>query len=143
MKIDIRLLSECDPVILEDENSPQDLDLDVPGVKLISGARIKARVVKIPEGEQCVVAMDVHLEVSYLMQCSRCLEEISAWINKDFHLDYPCDSPEEIIDITEDIRQEIMFAYPVQPLCKESCKGLCQKCGKNLNEGNCLCKSSQ
>jgi uncharacterized protein len=28
---------------------------------------------------------------------------------------------------------------PVRFLCKEDCKGVCTKCGKNLNEGECEC----
>ncbi len=30
---------------------------------------------------------------------------------------------------------------PMKVLCKDDCKGLCPKCGKNLNEGECGCKS--
>ena len=43
------------------------------------------------------------------------------------------------IDITKDVRDYSLLAIPMKKLCKEDCKGLCAKCGKNLNEGNCNC----
>jgi uncharacterized protein len=29
--------------------------------------------------------------------------------------------------------------FPSRFLCSDDCKGLCQRCGKNLNEGACNC----
>jgi uncharacterized protein len=43
------------------------------------------------------------------------------------------------IDLNPDIREEIILVYPIKPLCSIDCKGLCPKCGKNLNEGKCNC----
>ncbi len=37
--------------------------------------------------------------------------------------------------------EEIVLALPVAPKCSEGCKGICQTCGKNLNEGPCVCTS--
>lgn len=34
---------------------------------------------------------------------------------------------------------EILFAWPAKVLCKEDCKGICAKCGANLNEKDCGC----
>lgn len=43
------------------------------------------------------------------------------------------------IDLLPAIREHIILAAPLQPLCKEDCLGLCQVCGTNLNEGRCGC----
>jgi len=43
------------------------------------------------------------------------------------------------IDLDEIIREQIILAEPTKHLCQEACKGLCQKCGKDLNEGPCSC----
>ena len=43
------------------------------------------------------------------------------------------------IDLDQDIREEIILDYPIKPLCRPDCKGLCPRCGKNLNEGGCSC----
>jgi len=44
------------------------------------------------------------------------------------------------IDLLPVIRDTILLSMPMKPLCSEDCKGLCFKCGKNLNEGPCGCK---
>lgn len=43
------------------------------------------------------------------------------------------------IDLLPAIREHVILATPLQPLCKEDCLGLCQVCGANLNEGVCKC----
>lgn len=43
------------------------------------------------------------------------------------------------IDLLPAIREHLILATPIQPLCKEDCLGLCQVCGTNLNEGRCGC----
>lgn len=42
-------------------------------------------------------------------------------------------------DLSEVVREQIVLAEPMKHLCKEDCKGLCDRCGKNLNEGPCNC----
>ena len=37
------------------------------------------------------------------------------------------------IDLREAIRQNLVLALPIQPLCREDCKGLCPECGRDLN----------
>jgi uncharacterized protein len=36
--------------------------------------------------------------------------------------------------------EDIVFSMPQRMLCAPGCKGLCQRCGQNLNEGECDCK---
>lgn len=43
------------------------------------------------------------------------------------------------LDFLPAIREHVILATPLQPLCKDNCLGLCQKCGINLNEGLCGC----
>jgi len=45
------------------------------------------------------------------------------------------------IDLLPALREHLILATPLQPLCDESCAGLCQVCGVNLNEGVCGCYS--
>lgn len=37
------------------------------------------------------------------------------------------------------VREQIILAAPMQPLCREACLGLCSQCGKDLNQGPCQC----
>ena len=44
-----------------------------------------------------------------------------------------------VIDIRDAVRQYLLMALPLKPLCSEACAGLCPSCGHNLNEGPCGC----
>lgn len=46
---------------------------------------------------------------------------------------------ENILNLTELLRQDLAVAIPIKPLCDEHCKGLCSRCGQNLNQGQCDC----
>lgn len=43
------------------------------------------------------------------------------------------------LDVDELIRSDVLLSLPTKFLCKEDCKGLCAKCGANLNLGDCDC----
>jgi len=45
-----------------------------------------------------------------------------------------------MLDLTEMLRQGIALMVPIQPLHSPDCKGLCQLCGKDLNQGACGCE---
>ena len=40
------------------------------------------------------------------------------------------------------VKHEIMLNIPMKPLCTEKCKGFCEVCGMNLNDGSCQCEIS-
>jgi uncharacterized protein len=46
---------------------------------------------------------------------------------------------DDLIDITELVRDILIASQPIQSLCKADCKGLCPVCGQNLNNGECNC----
>jgi len=41
------------------------------------------------------------------------------------------------------LREEIFLSIPYKKLCKEDCKGICPKCGANLNKNTCNCKKEK
>lgn len=43
------------------------------------------------------------------------------------------------VDIDKPLMDNIILAMPMKTLCSEDCKGLCRKCGANLNIQNCNC----
>ena len=47
------------------------------------------------------------------------------------------------LDITTPLFEEMLLEMPSKILCREDCRGLCPRCGKNLNEGGCDCKQSE
>lgn len=46
---------------------------------------------------------------------------------------------DNIFDLDEYLRQSILVNVPIKPLCEEACKGLCPRCGANLNDKSCEC----
>ncbi|MBN2026173.1 MAG: DUF177 domain-containing protein [Actinobacteria bacterium] len=46
---------------------------------------------------------------------------------------------EGTIDLNLLVNDAVMLSLPIKHLCDEGCKGLCQACGKNLNQGECGC----
>ena len=101
----------------------------------------------------CSLSTDVELT------CSRCLGQFSHHLKLNFEEEYlptvdvatgvPMPPPEEpstftidehhILDLTEAARQYSLLTIPMKPLCAEDCAGICQNCGKNLNQGDCGC----
>ena len=43
------------------------------------------------------------------------------------------------IDLVDLLREEVWLAWKPMVVCSESCKGLCQQCGENLNRDECKC----
>ncbi len=81
-------------------------------------------------------------------ECVRCLDEIRQTLTIEFIELYAFNRnsvtesglllPENgKIDLTPIIREEMILAIPINPLCKTDCKGLCPICGENLNQTLC------
>jgi uncharacterized protein len=56
----------------------------------------------------------------------------------DDHVDIKHYTDDEL-DLEETLREELLLAMPIAPVCREACKGLCPSCGKDWNEGTCEC----
>lgn len=98
-----------------------------------------------------------HTEIE--LTCSRCLGLFNCPLALNIEEEYfpttdilsgaPLPLPEEpscftidehnILDLTEAIRQYVLLAIPMKPLCHQECAGLCPTCGANLNHSSCNC----
>lgn len=47
---------------------------------------------------------------------------------------------DDIIDLGQALKDELILSLPVRVLCNESCRGLCANCGINRNEASCSCE---
>ena len=87
--------------------------------------------------------------------CDRCLSEFTDRVKDSFTIYYTRDreaiqnDDEEVmqltpgtaeIDLSKGLRESILLGTSMKVLCRKDCKGLCQSCGKNLNEVSCHCK---
>ena len=111
---------------------PSALDAERDDIRLDAPVTVSSFVVKT-EGE-LVVQADIQARAQ--MSCARCLESFDVPLQASATLSYPV-ALTDVIDITEDIRQELMLAYPMVPVCQPDCRGLCTACGQNLNVGTC------
>jgi len=62
-----------------------------------------------------------------------------AWLPLPEEASYFTIDERYVLDLAEAIRQYMMLAIPMKPLCREDCAGLCSRCGHNLNQGPCNC----
>ena len=138
MKIEINRIPP-EGLILEEEFSVAALDLGTEIVNFSSPIKITANASKITNA----LTVNLALQASMLAICSRCLEEFAIDFKKAVTLNYPVERSQLVVDLSPDIREEIILDYPIKPLCKPDCLGLCLKCGRNLNEGGCHCATTK
>lgn len=134
-------------------------DLD-PSISPLSELNGNVQVIRTAEG--ILVRGDLYTSVE--LDCSRCLDTFSMAVR--FHVEeefFPTIDiitgarlplPEDadpatlidihhILDLTEIVRQDLMLAVPMVPICRTNCKGLCPSCGENWNEGSCDCQEEE
>ncbi|NLI15262.1 MAG: DUF177 domain-containing protein [candidate division Zixibacteria bacterium] len=151
MKVDIRQIT-AEPRVFHLKESAEELDIAVEGAKFPYS--IEADFTGTMSGDEIICQVDIRTEAE--VECSRCLELFNLPIES--RLQYVVqmldpvpettddDDDFEIIpkaqaelDISQRVRESIILAIPIKPLCSDDCKGLCPMCGANLNEGLCGC----
>jgi uncharacterized protein len=99
------------------------------------------RITRTAQGLLAQVKMQAYLPA----ECVRCLTDFSQLLQIDFTDLYAFtkktvtesglllpDSGK--IDLAPIVRDEMLLAFPISPLCRPDCRGLCPICGENLNE---------
>ncbi len=91
-------------------------------------------------------------------KCDLCLEPVDITINIDERRDLDMNKTDEdrIEDLDESayindtkfdfdifIHDEILVNMPMKILCRDDCKGICNRCGANLNLGSCDCDKNK
>lgn len=162
MKLDLsEIATHLGKRIRYDIDEPPIEDLG-PGLKELD--RIKGDVTFSNTGSNIVVRGKFHTAVE--LDCGRCLQPYRIELELPIEEELPISGrppwveeeveeeelPEEekeplfvdnIFDLEELLRQSILVAVPIKPLCSEACKGLCAHCGVNLNEGQCECPEEE
>jgi len=131
MKIKINDIPE-EGLTIEKEQDASELALARDDLKFVTPISLSAFIGRDKDEAYAHVTAKGKIEAV----CGRCLSSYIIDFEKEFDFSYDLKG-KATLDLTDDIRSEIILEYPVKPLCKDSCKGLCQVCGKNSNEGNC------
>lgn len=91
------------------------------------------------------------ISLSKSFTCDRCLDEFIVKQEYSFFEEYKRENDEknvvidliffsgDYIDIRELIRETIVLSQPLNNICSSDCRGLCIKCGTNLNKADCGC----
>lgn len=128
MKITVNRIP-LDGVQEEVAYDPKAMDIERGDISLEQPIRVSAFITKA-EHEVLVRA---HIRGVLHCSCGRCLQPFESPLQAEMTMSYEA-APTDILDITDDVRQEILLAYPMIPLCRRDCKGLCPVCGHNLNQ---------
>ncbi len=109
------------------------------------------------------VLVRAHLRLVEPEVCSRCLKPLDETVRVDFEEEFqatveprsgapaaeqPLDpdaftiDSQHTLDLTEAVRQYREVSLEMQPLCRPDCRGLCPRCGADLNQGECGCEQA-
>jgi uncharacterized protein len=112
------------------------------------------------------VVDDIRLRAGYEgefeIPCARCLDPVKHSLKGEFDLlfrplgtdadasERAISTPETEIGYYQDgglvledvVREQVFLSLPARSLCGEDCKGLCPRCGKNLNSETCACDTA-
>jgi len=122
--------------------------------------RTALRVFRIDD----LVEIDGEIETLVHLPCSRCLQQFETPLKSSFALTYMQQTadgvedtePQEVelsaedvdivyfqgekINLKDAIQEQVVMEFPLRPFCKSDCKGLCPKCGTDLNQNPCDCE---
>ena len=104
--------------------------------KFVGDIEISGEVVN----ETANVVIRGNIKCCKQFNCDRCLS--AATENQIHQFEEEIDGAEiveDMVDITELVKDILVASQPIQSLCKADCKGLCPVCGQNLNDGECNC----
>jgi len=106
------------------------------------------------------ILVDGSVKVAVSLKCSRCINVFTYPVDLDFREEYnPADETElesdeelsddgldisfykgEELDLAGIVKEQVLLEVPMKPLCKNDCRGICSRCGTDLNVQSCNCK---
>ena len=125
--------------------APGDLRVELIGVPPGSEIDLDLRLESVMEG----VLVSGTAAVQLAGECGRCLEPVAETLTVDLQelFAYPDSSTDQTADQDETARMEgdfldleptlrdaVVLALPLTPLCREDCAGLCAECGERLDD---------
>ncbi|HCI59379.1 MAG TPA: nucleic acid-binding protein [Ruminococcus sp.] len=122
-------------------------DIDIDGVFPF---RTPIDVTATAKNRASLVSLSIRACFSYSRSCDRCSTDFTREMDMlfehklaqtlvdDGNDDY-IETPDFKLELDDIVISDILLSLPQKNLCKDDCKGLCQICGKNLNEGDCSC----
>ncbi|MBQ3665475.1 MAG: DUF177 domain-containing protein [Lachnospiraceae bacterium] len=103
-------------------------------------------------------SMKFLIDLSLIIPCDRCLTDVKYDMNIEVHKEIDMnESDTDGVDIEDEyfyisdhkldieafVYNEILINLPMKVLCSENCKGICNRCGANLNSQTCDCDTTE
>jgi uncharacterized protein len=154
----------ADGLHLERELQEEDFGLAEDDARLREPLWLSADITKAGE----LIHVRGSLRGTYVRQCVRCLRDYGDAADLSFQVEYhrsnitsprrpkttgleSSPTPDvgseddvysyrgETVDLSEMLREQVILATPMQPLCSPDCQGLCPVCGRDRNVTACGC----
>lgn len=135
MRVDIRRLSEDREMVLQESWDSAERDLNADHLAYRGPVVVEAMLRR----EAGIVRVRAHFSGQRLMTCGRCTKNFSAPLAEDFDIVFAADMSSPVLELDESLREELILSYPQTILCRDDCRGLCPKCGADLNSEKCGC----
>ena len=142
---------------VEDSFEPGVLDYGVEGIRQVDALKWSATIQRADSEIRVTGSLTASIEQA----CSRCLEPARFDLTKPFDL-YFAQRDEAMFDEDQEVelsqrdtqtafftgtqlligdvlREQVLLGLPMKALCRLDCKGLCPRCGTNLNVNTCNC----
>ena len=160
MKLDLRPLLLGERLLKFDYELQPDIDSEdtasfLYGVSFPSPMKVSGDITNTAG----YMRMRLTASLDYSARCARCLSEVNGSFAFDLEktvaprevlsgldedrLDDYAIIDDGFLDIDSRITEQLEVEFPIRFLCKDDCKGLCSKCGKNLNDGDCGCDTKE
>jgi uncharacterized protein len=137
MKINVKRIPEQGEQLVGTE-SPAILGIDEPDVHF--EGEVRYDLFAQLQGHALLVTGK--LQTPATLRCSRCLKTLRKLLAVREFVFHQELTGEDFVDLTDNIREDIILELPQRALCQDDCQGLCPHCGQNLNEGTCQCEKS-
>lgn len=144
---------------IPEEGLEQELDVPVKTGENSGPGIAHASLRFLRTGKTVVVEGSVQISASLV--CSRCLGDFPWSMDIAFKEEYtPSEGlsregeheltggeldlgfyANDELDIEELVEEQVLLSMPMKPLCREECRGMCPRCGINLNVGACQCST--
>jgi len=148
LRIDLAAVREG-PVAITDQIAPDDPLVVATGLALAAPLAVSGRLSTAGEGK---FYWQAKLETVFRAECRRCLAPVDVPIAESLGLVFVNEEEAEgdddcylvprrasVLDLSEAVREELLLAAPQFVECREDCRGLCPRCGADLNAGPCGC----
>lgn len=161
MKLDLWGLLEGDIEFVEfqDNIKWEEISLNGRKINIREPIEFKGHAYKVDKD----ILISIKISYLYEEECNRCLETTTNKVDtelfaklvegnkeSEYIIDEDSDSEDNSyedvlyyennnLDLKDYILEQVILSLPMKTICKDNCKGLCPKCGINLNNSECEC----